>query len=157
VILLAALLFQSVQMPLHPSPRPLHPSPRPHGPAPDPATLSIVIADTVAQIDPQPLCAQPNCTSMFLGTFKNPRTIFGPPMAKHFAARLEMGSPFIQPYRLALIVERRIGQQMLILATTGFNPRTGLGCFETKDTDWLGWNPTGPNLSRSGQQICVRE
>lgn len=51
--------------------------PLPAGPAPDAfpqpadtAALSIVVAQTVDQTDPQSLCPQASCTSLFLATFK---------------------------------------------------------------------------------------
>ena len=59
------------------------PASRPHY---DPAMLSIVVADTVKQTDPRPLCARPDCTAMFLGTFMKARTLAGLTVGEKFAA-----------------------------------------------------------------------
>ncbi|ATY31386.1 hypothetical protein [Sphingomonas psychrotolerans] len=88
---------------------------------------------------------------------RNAQTYVGTPLPKTFAARQEMGSPYIAPYRLALIVERRKDQSLLTRATGGFNPRTKLACFETEDTTPLSWEPVGPHLSHDGPRLCVSE
>lgn len=150
MILLAALLLQDMQVLAH---GPIAPA----GPPPVAANLSLVIADTVEQVDPQPLCAQANCTSLFLGTFRHGHVLAGQAMPAMFAARLEMGSPFLSRYRLALIVEQRPDAEPLVRAQAGFNVRTGVACFEPADVRSLGWTPSGAGISVKGDLICVKE
>jgi hypothetical protein len=146
-----ALLAQAVMnVPAH------SPAAAPGVPA-DPARLSLVIADTVSETDPQPLCDRPDCTAMFLGRYRNATILAGPPLAAAFAARVEMGSPWNRPTRLAMIVEQRDGREMLVRAMAGFNLRTGEACFEAHDTDGLGWHPEGPGIVTRRDAICVRE
>jgi hypothetical protein len=130
------------------------PANRPHY---DPAVLSIVVADTVRQTDPRPLCARPGCTAMFLGTFRDARTLAGVSPGTAFAARIEMGSPFEQSYRLAMVIARQPNGDIEVLSTHGFHYQTHLACFDRKDTDALGWHPEGPGLSHDHGQICVSE
>jgi len=150
-MILTLLLAQTlVQMPIVSPVEPVFP------PA-DPAKLSLVIVQTVSETDPIPLCAQPNCTSMFLGRYKDAVTLAGPALPAEFSARIAMGSPWDRPYRLALIVEQRDGQEPLVRAETGFNVRTGEGCFEAKDTDPLNWRPTGERVHWQRQALCLTD
>ena len=125
--------------------------------AADPGRLSLVIATTVSETDPQPLCDLPNCTSLFLGQYRDARTVAGPEVEPGFSARVELGSPWNMPYRLALIVEDRPGQERLVRAMAGFNQRTGQACFERGDTGALGWAPQGPGLTLANGILCVAE
>ena len=127
-------------------------------PAPAPgAPLTLVVADAIEQTDPRPLCADPTCTSMYLGRFENGRVLAGAALPSAFTARLEMGSPFISRYRLALIVEQRPGGESVVHAVAGFNTRTRLACFERADMDRLGWIPTGAGITANRGTICVGE
>jgi hypothetical protein len=125
--------------------------------APDPATLSLVFADTIDQTDPKPLCARRDCTAMYLGRFKQARTIGGRPMPIRFSARLEMGSPFISPYRLLLLIERRADGEAVIHATAGINAQTGWACLPRENTDRFNWVPSGDAISVRNGEICARE
>ena len=123
----------------------------------DTVALSIVIADTVTQTDPRPLCARVDCTAMFLGTFKKARTLVGPPLGEEFAARLEMGSPYDRSYRLAMVIVSKPGGEREVLATRGFHYQTHLACFDREDFDPLGWHPEAPGLTYDHGQLCVAE
>ncbi|NBW14586.1 MAG: hypothetical protein EBR82_41965 [Caulobacteraceae bacterium] len=126
-------------------------------PPADTTKLSLVLVQTVSETDPQPLCPQPNCTSMFLGRYKDAVVLAGPALPAEFTARIEMGSPWNKPYRLALIVEQRDGQEPLVRAETGFNVRTGEGCFEFKQTGPLNWHPTGEGFYWQRQVLCLKD
>jgi hypothetical protein len=128
---------------------------RPFAAPADPDRLSLVIVQTVSETDPRPLCDLPNCTSLFLGRYRDAHTLAGPSLAAEFSARIEMGSPWIRPYRLALIVEQRDGDEPLVRATAGFNLSTGEGCFEAGETAALHWRPMGPGVTLKGEAICV--
>ncbi|MFN3726772.1 MAG: hypothetical protein ACK4SZ_10760 [Allosphingosinicella sp.] len=143
------LLAQSVAVPAVSPPR-AHPAV-----APD--SLTLVVADAIEQTDPQPLCAAPDCTSMFLGRFDNARVLAGAGLPQAFTARLEMGSPYISRYRLALIVEQRPGNEAIVHDVAGFNSRTGIACFDHMDTGRLGWTPTGAGITTERGIICVTE
>lgn len=148
--ILALLLTQAVlNAPAHSPANPL--------PAADAGRLSLVVATTVSETDPHPLCERPDCTSLFLGQYRDARTLAGPAVDPEFSARVEMGSPWNQPYRLALIVEERPGQARLVRAMTGFNERTGQACFDRTETAALGWTPEGPGLSHANGTLCVAE
>jgi hypothetical protein len=123
----------------------------------DPAQLSLVVADTVSETDPQKLCAQDNCTSLFLGRYKDARTLAGVALPTQFAARVEMGSPWNMPYRLALIVEQRPGMEPLVRAMAGFNLNTSEACFDVRETDALRWSPEAPEIIRHNAVTCVKE
>jgi hypothetical protein len=132
----------------------------PPGALPPPADagrLSLVLATTVSETDPQALCDRPNCTSLFLGRYRDARTLAGPGIEAEFSARVEMGSPWNRPYTLALIVEDRPGQERLVRAMAGFNQRTGQACFERRETETLDWAPEGPGLTNANGVICVTE
>lgn len=144
---LALLAVQALSVPAYSPPGAL--------PAPVPERLSLVIATTVSETDPQPLCDRPNCTSLFLGRYGEAVTVAGPRLAEAFAARVEMGSPWIRPYRLALVVEKRPGKEPLVRAMTGFNLRTGKACFEPGQLRDLRWSPEGPGISREHGALCV--
>ena len=138
--------------------------PLPDGPAPeafpwtpDPATLSLVVARTVEQSDPRPLCPQRNCTSLYRGTFSDTKTIAGMPLPRDFAARIEMGSPFISHYTLALIVERRPDGELLIRAQRGYDTRTHQACFDPAEIKRLGWRPSAESVVSTGNQLCVTD
>jgi len=126
-------------------------------PPADPALLSLVVADTVSETDPQKLCPQPNCTSLFLGKYENARTLAGVELPAQFGARVEMGSPWTTRYRLALIVEQRPGTEPLIRAMAGFNARTGEACFDVDETDALRWRPESQDIVRRNAVICVKD
>ena len=126
-------------------------------PVADPGRLSLVVATTVSESDPQPLCDRPNCTSLFLGRFEDARTLAGPAIAPEFSARVEMGSPWNRPYRLMLVVEERPGSEPLVRALTGFSRQTGQACFEPGEMERLGWSPEGPGISASDGKVCTTE
>lgn len=126
-------------------------------PAVDAGRLSVVVATTVSETDPQPLCDRPNCTSLFLGRYRDARTLAGPALDPEFSARVEMGSPWNQPYKLVLIIEERPGQERLVRAMTGFNGRTGQACFDRGDLAALNWAPEGAGLSHANGTLCVTE
>mgnify|MGYP001806244337 CR=1 FL=1 len=150
-VVLALLLTQAVlNVPAYSPPGVLPP------PA-DAARLSLVVATTVSETDPQPLCDRPNCTSLFLGQYRDARTLAGPAVDPEFSARVEMGSPWNMPYTLALIVENRPGQERLVRAMTGFNGRTGQACFDRLETAALNWMPEGAGLSNTNGTLCVTE
>jgi hypothetical protein len=147
---LGLLLFQAVlNVPAYSPPGALPPV--------DSARLSLVVATTVSETDPQPLCDRPNCTSLFLGRYQDARVLAGTMTGSAFSARVQMGSPWNRPYRLALIVEERPGGEALVRALTGFSLRTGQACFERSETDPLGWTPEGPGVTVANGEICVRE
>lgn len=126
-------------------------------PVADPGRLSLVVATTVSETDPQPLCDRPNCTSLFLGRYKDARTLAGPAVEPEFAARVEMGSPWNQSYRLMLVVEDRPGQEPLVRALTGFSRQTGQACFEPGEMERLGWSPQGPEITATDGKVCSSE
>jgi len=126
-------------------------------PAGDAGRLSVVVATTVSETDPQPLCDRPNCTSLFLGRYRDARTLAGPAVDPEFSARVEMGSPWNQPYKLVLIIEERPGQERLVRAMTGFNGRTGQACFDRRDIAGLNWTAEGAGLSNTNGTLCVTE
>lgn len=126
-------------------------------PVSDPARLSLVIADTVAETDPRPLCSEGMCTSLFLGQFKNVEVLAGRPVLSPFSARVRMGSPYNMSYRLAMIVEHREGREPLILDQAGFGDRSHEACFEHEDAASLGWRPSGERIIIRRNAICVKE
>jgi hypothetical protein len=126
-------------------------------PPPVPEQLSLVVATTVSETDPQPLCDRPNCTSLFLGRYAETRTLAGPAVDAAFAARVEMGSPWVRPYRLALIVEHRPGQEPLVRAMTGFSRSTGQACFGVEMVDIIGWRPQAAGVSLADGDVCVTD
>ena len=128
-------------------------------PAPAPgAPLTLVVADAIEQTDPRPLCADPTCTSMYLGRFENGRVLAGAALPSAFTARLEMGSPFISRYRLVLLVEQRPDGESVVHDVAGFNTRTGIVCFESLDTSRLGWTPEGAGITTTPRgTVCVTE
>jgi hypothetical protein len=126
-------------------------------PVADVGRLSLVVATTVSETDPQPLCDRPNCTSLFLSRYRDARTLAGPAVEPDFTARVEMGSPWNMSYRLALIVEERPGQERLVRAMAGFNQSTGQACFQSRHTRALNWTPEGAGLSHTNGPICVTE
>lgn len=126
-------------------------------PPADPGRLSLVVATTVSETDPHPLCDRPNCTSLFLGQYRDARTLAGPPVDPEFGARVEMGSPWNTTYRLALIVEDRPGQERLVRALAAFNRSSGQACFDGGETRTLNWVPEGPGLTHANGTICVTE
>jgi hypothetical protein len=124
-------------------------------PVSDPTRLSLVIADTVSETDPRPLCSEQGCASMFLGKFANTQVLAGRPLAAKFSARVRMGSPYNMSYRLAMIVEHRDGQEPLIRDQAGFGDRSHEACFEDEDTISLGWRPSGKRIVSKHSTICV--
>lgn len=148
---LAALLSQAVlNVPAYSPPGALPP-------AADTARLSLVVATTVSETDPRPLCDRPNCTSLFLGQYSDGRTLAGPALDPAFSARVEMGSPWNRPYRLALIVEDRPGDERLVRVMAAFNSRTGQACFDRGDLAALNWRPKGVGVSDTGGTLCVTD
>jgi hypothetical protein len=118
---------------------------------------SIVVARAVSQADPIPIdCGADDCTSWFLGKFDRAETVAGAPLAAKFLARLEMGSPFIDQYTLAMIVETLPNATYRVRATHGFDDSTGLACFDLADAERLTPEPAGPRIVRSGRQLCVK-
>ena len=118
---------------------------------------SIVVARAVSQADPIPIvCNAPNCTSWYLGKFDRARNIAGRPLPPEFEARLEMGSPFISQYVLAMIVETLPDGTYRVRAAPGFHYATKLACFDVADTEALTPQPSGERLVRSGRAICVK-
>lgn len=126
-------------------------------PPTDLARLSIVVADTAGETDPKPLCRRSDCLSMFLGSYVNAVVLAGPPIGPRFKARVEMGSPFIQRYRLALIVEQRPGQEPLVRSMAGFGDSSHEACFDWRDTEGWKWEVAGPRIVKRGAVICVAE
>lgn len=124
----------------------------------DPAALTLVVADSVAQTDPRPLCASPACASLFLTRWKNARTIAGEPLGEAFAARMVMGSPFMSQARIVLVIERRDGDEPLVRAARGFNSRTGEACFENGEWGPVGtaWRPESPAITWRQNYPCVK-
>lgn len=120
----------------------------------DVSRLSLVIADTVSETDPQPLCER-GCNSLFLGRYKNATVVAGAPMPPEFTARVEMGSPWNMSYRIALIVEQRDGEEPLVRAMAGFGDRTHEACFELRDIQPLSWSISGPRIVRHREVLCV--
>ena len=123
----------------------------------DPRRLSLVVARTVSETDPRKLCERADCTSLFLGRYKEARVLAGLPLAPEFEARVEMGSPWNMSYRLAMIVEQRDGREPLVRALAGFDDRTGEACFDSRETIPLGWQPEGPGIVTRRSAICVGE
>jgi hypothetical protein len=119
--------------------------------------LTLVIAETVTQIDPIALCPDGNCTSLFQGTFKQAVVVAGLPLAETFTARIEMGSPFDQSYRAVFVVEQRDGKEALVRAMRGFHYQTQLACFDAGELRGIDWKPEGPNISYRGNVLCVKE
>lgn len=150
-VLMAILLTQAVAN------APAHSPPSARPPAADPGRLSLVVATTVSETDPHPLCDRPDCTSLFLGQFSDARTLAGPALEPAFSARVEMGSPWNMRYRLALIVEERPGHERLVRAKAGFNQRTGQACFDRGEIAALNWTPEGAGLTRTNGGFCVAE
>jgi hypothetical protein len=123
----------------------------------DPARLSLVVADTVSETDPQPLCANGECNSLYLARYREAVLLAGPPVEPEFTARAEMGSPWNMHYRLAIIVEHRDGQQPLVRAMAGFGDRSHEACFDLRDTRNLGWQVMGPRIVQHGEVLCITE
>ena len=153
--LVLAVAQVMVAVPAAPPPAGTSPLERPA----DPATLTLVVADSVDQTDPRPLCAEPRCTSLFLTTWKNARTISGEPLGEALAARMVMGSPFMSPNRVALVIEHRDGKEPLVRAARGFNDRTGEACFQSGEWDAVGpaWRPEAPAIAWHPTYPCVKE
>jgi hypothetical protein len=117
---------------------------------------SIVVARSVTQGSPIPIqCGAPNCTSWFLGKFDRSRTLAGLSLPAKFEARLEMGSPFDQQYRMLLLIAREADGTLRIRSDSGFNTRTKEACLDTRATDALTPPPAGPGLFRRGRAICT--
>jgi hypothetical protein len=132
----------------------------PATPAPElpPVTTgySIVVARAVKQTDPIPIkCGADFCTSWFLGKFDQVENVAGTPLHEKFQARLEMGSPFTDKYRLAMVVETLPDGTLRIRAAQGFHYQTKLACFEA-DTSRLTPPPEGQRLVRRGSALCIK-
>ena len=126
-------------------------------PVDDPASLSLVIANTVSETDPMPLCSDEACPSLFLGKFRNTEVLAGPPLPSNFSGRVRMGSSYNMSYRLAMIVEHRDGQEPLVRDQAGFGDRSHEACFEHEDAKSLGWRPAGERITLKRDIICVKE
>lgn len=147
--IISLLAAQAISVPAYSPPGAMPPAVPEH--------LSLVVATTVSETDPQALCDRPNCTSLFLGRYTAARTVVGSAVETDFAARVEMGSPWIRPYRLALVVEQRPGAEPLVRAMTGFSDRTRLACFDAAQLTDLGWAPEGEGVTRANGDICVSD
>ena len=109
---------------------------------------SIVVARAFSQSDPTPIaCGAVNCTSWFLGKFDRAENVAGAPLPAKFLARLEMGSPFISQYTLAMIVETLPDGSYRVRATHGFDDSTGLACFDDDCSPGLHPCPPRPCLT----------
>ena len=148
ILILTLLLAQMVNLPAAPRTEVEPPI--------DPARLSIVVADTISETDPHRVCEGSRCRSLYLGRYANGVVLAGPPLPPDFTARVEMGTPFNQRYRLALIVEQREGQEPLVRSMAGFGDRSHEACFDWRDTDF-DWAVSGPNLTKRRRVVCVTE
>ena len=139
--------------------QPLPVGPKPDAfPAPaDPAALSVVVAQTVDQTDPKPICPQPYCTSLFRATFTNARTIVGPAVPEKFAARMEMGSPFNMTYTMAMLVEHLPDGSWIVRTSRGFDFQTHEACLDLVEGKAIGWTVSTPGVTRRGDEICFKE
>lgn len=118
---------------------------------------SIVVARAVSQADPIAIdCGADNCTSWFLGRFDRARNVAGTPLPAKFNARIEMGSPFISQYVVAMIVETLPDRTYRVRAAQGFHYATMLACFDVSNTEALTPPPSGEGLVRKGRAICVK-
>ncbi|HEX8643960.1 MAG TPA: hypothetical protein VF702_08615 [Allosphingosinicella sp.] len=126
-------------------------------PPADPSRLSLIVADTLSETDPQPLCGEGRCNSLYLARYGNAVVLAGPSVGLEFTARVEMGSPWNMQYRLALIVEHRDGREPLVRAMAGFGDRTHEACFDWRDTRNLGWQVSGPRIVLRREVLCVTE
>ena len=129
------------------------------GPQLPPVTsgYSIVVARAVSQADPIPIdCGKEFCTSWFRGKFDRTQNVAGEPLPAQFDARIEMGSPFISQYELALIVERIADGTLRVRAAQGHHWQTKLACFDLHDTRSLTPQPAGDRIVQSGNQLCVK-
>lgn len=127
-------------------------------PAPAEGSLSLVIATTGTQDDPQPARCDPDGTGgdfNYRSTFSAARTLAGAPLGGSFEARLKLRTPYISRYRLALIVERQGDGSLLVRRQTGFNGRNGIACFEGQDEWPVNWQPEAPEIRREGKVLCV--
>ena len=128
-----------------------------------PATLaaqrfSLVIAETSRQDDPKPAPCGPTgrCDDfLYRGEWHNAKVLAGAPLPKSFAARLVLHTPFISPYRLALIVERLKDGSVLARRVSGFNGRNGMACFDADDEWPVDWKPQVPGVSYQRGDLCV--
>jgi hypothetical protein len=147
-MILALVLAQAVSVPAAPRSQ--------LDPPIDSARLSIVVADTVSETDPQPLCDGATCRSLYLGRYANSVVLAGPPLPRDFSARVEMGSPFNGRYRIALIVEHREGLEPLVRSMAGFGDRSHEACFDWRDTAF-DWPVSGPRIVKRRRVVCVAE
>ena len=127
-------------------------------PAPKSGSLSLVIATSGIQDDPRPAPCGPDGTGgdfLFSSRFTGATTLAGARLDPSFAARLKLHSPFISPYRLAMIVERQDDGSLLVRRMAGFNGRTGIACFDSPEEWPVDWQPEAPALRREGKSLCV--
>ena len=128
------------------------------GPELPPVTsdYSIVIARAVEQTDPIPIdCGSEFCTSWFLGSFDQAKTLAGETLSAEFKARIEMGSPFNMQYRQLLLVAREANGTLRVRSVSGFHTLTNEGCLDAGATAALAPEPSGPDLFRQGRVICT--
>lgn len=126
--------------------------------APKEGSLSLVIATSGIQDDPQPASCDPDGTGgdfNYRSTFSVARTLAGIALPESFEARLKLRTPYISRYRLALIVERRSDGSLLVRRQAGFNGRNGIACFEARDEWPVEWQPQAPEIRRQGKTLCV--
>ena len=128
------------------------------GPGLPPVTsgYSIVVARAVEQKDPVPIdCGSEFCTSWFLGTFDQAKTLAGDQLPAQFKARIEMGSPFNMQYRQLLLVAREADGTLRVRSDSGFHTVTKEGCLDAGATAALAPEPSGPDLFKRGRAICT--
>ena len=128
------------------------------GPELPPVTsdYSIVIARAVEQTDPIPIdCGSEFCTSWFLGSFDQAKTLAGETLPAEFKARIEMGSPFNMQYRQLLLVAREANGTLRVRSVSGFHTLTNEGCLDAGATAALAPEPSGPDLFKRGRVICT--
>jgi hypothetical protein len=122
--------------------------------------LSLVIATSGTQDDPQPAPCGPNrdCDdSLYRSTFSNARTLAGDPLPRAFDARLRLHTPYISRYTLALIVERRGDGSLLVLRQAGFNGRNGIACFDNPNEFEVDWRPSAASVRWQGKTLCLSD
>ncbi len=126
--------------------------------APKPGSLSLVVATSGTQDDPQAAPCGPDgdCNDFhYRSDFSAARTLYGAPLPEKFEARLKLYSPYITRYRLALIIERLDDGSLIVRRQTGFNGRNGIGCFDSRNEWPVDWLPEAPEVRREGKLLCV--
>jgi hypothetical protein len=122
--------------------------------------LSLVIAETGRQDDPQPAPCAPDGScgdSFFRAEFRGAHLVAGASLPSAFDARLRLHTPLITRSTLALIVEHRPDGSLLVLRRAGFNGRTGIACFREPDEHPVAWTPLGPQIRWEKDILCVSD